>query len=358
MANIIHHSATPTPPPVMEGGGEMEYGGGFGDNMETDDDLMMLGGTTTAEECQKKENEILMSIANDDAVPCCPTGATTEECEEDRRLLEAFLNGTDIDLIENDDAAYGGDGTIDDSVDVNVNKFDHQPPHNSVTSATGGEGGGQLQNIRQVSDGTYNTSATAATAATAVSVTPSPTMLPPPPTPPPSTTTEMKLTGRPPIQLYLSCNPDHLSEYQCLIRKNIEFFEATQVDTQSKIKGRNKPIVLGQVGIRCIFCKHVFNPEQRGRGSMYYPHKLTGVYQAAQILCQGHFLQPGICGHIPQDVQNELLRLKQLKSNISTKNQAGKDYWAGTSKALGVYEDEYGLRFQSRLGLYQPHNHH
>ena len=63
------------------------------------------------------------------------------------------------------------------------------------------------------------------------------------------------LTGRFPILMYLSCDPDSLSPFQCLIRRNIEFFEATSVDVQAKIQGRNRPIVLGQVrNVRMCVC--------------------------------------------------------------------------------------------------------
>jgi hypothetical protein len=32
-------------------------------------------------------------------------------------------------------------------------------------------------------------------------------------------------TGRPPIQLYLTCDDDVMSQYQCLVRKQIKLFE-------------------------------------------------------------------------------------------------------------------------------------
>lgn len=155
------------------------------------------------------------------------------------------------------------------------------------------------------------------------------------------------VTGRPSIPLYLSCNPDHLSEYQCAIRKNVELFEANEADLTSRIKGRNKPIVLGQVGIRCMHCKNVFPVESRERGSMYYPHALVGIYQAAQILSQQHLL--GTCPYVPAHIREEMQSLKNKKSFAT----AGKEYWAKTAKALGVYEDQYGLRFVHRLSMVQ-----
>jgi len=283
------------------------------DDVEGGDSSMMLMMNVPGDS-NDADNAIM---AMDDDV--CPT---MTECEEDRKLLEAFLNETDIDLIENPT----GNDTTGGGIGIGIGGI----------VANGGNG----RNVRQVSDGT-NSQATVATTTTTTHT----------PTPPPVVTT--LLTGRPPIQLYLSCNPDHLSEYQCLIRKNIELFEATDVDVRSRIKGRNKPIVLGQVGIRCMYCRHV-DPQLRGRGAMYYPHKLSGIYQAAQILSQGHLMNDdrAVCAYVPESLKGELKRLKAVKSDMTT---AGKDYWAATAKALGVYEDEYGLRFEERLGMVRHH---
>ena len=164
------------------------------------------------------------------------------------------------------------------------------------------------------------------------------------------------LTGRPPVALYLSCNPDHLSPYQCLIRKEIELFEALEQDVASNAKGRNKPVVLGQVGIRCRHCSRL-EPKDRARGAMYYPQRLVGIYQAAQILSGTHLLDA--CTHVPPHIRAELIRLKELKTNGPT---AGREYWAGTASALGVYEADDGLRFTPRMGVdqngQQTHHHH
>ena len=123
------------------------------------------------------------------------------------------------------------------------------------------------------------------------------------------------------------------------------------VDIQARVKGRNKPIVLGQVGIRCIHCcRPVTDPSQRDRGSTYYPHALVGIYQAAQILSQQHLMDT--CRYVPQTIREELSRLKTKKTTHTTNantNTAGKEYWAATAAALGVYEDQYGLRFHERL---------
>ena len=152
---------------------------------------------------------------------------------------------------------------------------------------------------------------------------------------------DSRLSGRSAIALYMSCDDESLSEYQCLVRKNIELFEATQVDIESNAQGRNKAIVLGQVGIRCRHCTFL-PPKNRSRGAMYYPAKLDGLYQAAQNQANGHLAQH--CNHIPPNIRSELIRLKDCKSSAG----GGKKYWADGVKVLGVYEDSNGLRFEKR----------
>jgi len=53
-----------------------------------------------------------------------------------------------------------------------------------------------------------------------------------------------------------------LSELQVYLRANFaEAFAATEEDIAAPMHGRNKPIALGQVGIRCMHCKRKFGPQ-------------------------------------------------------------------------------------------------
>jgi hypothetical protein len=84
---------------------------------------------------------------------------------------------------------------------------------------------------------------------------------------------------------------------------------------------------------------------------MYYPSKLDGVYQASQNLANAHLLQ--LCPLVPQHIRDELMRLKDKKSSAG----GGKNSWAERLTALGVYEDDCGLRFANRIDALR-HNHH
>lgn len=147
------------------------------------------------------------------------------------------------------------------------------------------------------------------------------------------------LSGRKPTLLYMSCDDESLSPYQCLVRKQIELFEADRQEVENNAKGRNKPIVMGQVGIRCRHCAMLHN-KARDRGSKYYPAKLNGLYQAAQSMASGHLCYH--CKQVPQSLRNELLILREKKSSAG----GGKKYWGDGVCVLGVVEDENGLRFK------------
>jgi hypothetical protein len=151
------------------------------------------------------------------------------------------------------------------------------------------------------------------------------------------------ITGRPSVPLFLNSDTAALSAYQCLVRKQIELFEAGTVDVESNAQGRNRPIVLGQVGIRCRHCSHL-NPRERSRGATYYPAQLQGLYQACQNLSLTHLATH--CQLIPCEIRSELEQLRKRKSSAG----GGKKYWADAAKVLGVYEDGDGLRFAPRQG--------
>jgi hypothetical protein len=152
---------------------------------------------------------------------------------------------------------------------------------------------------------------------------------------------DASMTGRCPTVIYMSCDDDSLSEYQCLVRKQVELFEARREDVDSNAQGRNRPIVMGQVGIRCRHCT-MLPPKHRARGAIYYPAKLYGLYQAAQNMASSHLCEH--CQHVPPDVRAELLKLRDRKSSAG----GGKKYWADGVRILGVFEDEDGLRYEKR----------
>lgn len=73
--------------------------------------------------------------------------------------------------------------------------------------------------------------------------------------------------------LAIVADEKNLSQYQVMIRKQIEVFEASVEEAGTNAQGRNRPILPGQVGIRCIHCARLA-PKQRKTGAVYYPNKV------------------------------------------------------------------------------------
>jgi hypothetical protein len=142
--------------------------------------------------------------------------------------------------------------------------------------------------------------------------------------------------------LYTANDESFLSLYQCLVRKQIEVFAAEKCDVKSTAQGRNTPIRLGQVGIRCRHCS-MLPPQHRTKASTYYPAKLLGVYQAAQNIAVTHL--SGYCPLIPDSLKDTLIQLRL--SNKATPGR-GKLYWANSMKTHDLYESDGILKFKEK----------
>jgi hypothetical protein len=73
---------------------------------------------------------------------------------------------------------------------------------------------------------------------------------------------------------------------------------------------------------------------------VYYPSRLSSVYQSAQNMGTNHF--NGQCPNIPEAAASELGALKMKKSYHQG---GGKVYWADAAAAAGVVEADSGLVF-------------
>jgi hypothetical protein len=144
------------------------------------------------------------------------------------------------------------------------------------------------------------------------------------------------------LSLFLSVDEDNLSTYQCLVRKQIELFEATQGELEANAQGRNKPILQGQVGIRCRHCG-VLPAKTRKKGAVYFPSQLVGLYQTAQNMANSHLLKN--CNSIPRDIREDLIRLREIRKAHKSGAGGGRDYWANGLRVQGVVEFDRRLRF-------------
>jgi hypothetical protein len=130
-----------------------------------------------------------------------------------------------------------------------------------------------------------------------------------------------------------------LSPYQILLRQQIELFPAAMTDIATHARGRNKPISLYQVGIRCRHCK-TYPHNKRSKGSGYFPFSLIGIYQAAQNMGLSHF-RDGQCSSTPEHIRRQFA----FCSNYKSSNVSGKKYWATAAEKKGLVDTDHGMRF-------------
>eukprot|EP00523_Entomoneis_sp_CCMP467_P002489 CAMPEP_0168763296 /NCGR_PEP_ID=MMETSP0724-20121128/24284_1 /TAXON_ID=265536 /ORGANISM="Amphiprora sp., Strain CCMP467" /LENGTH=1085 /DNA_ID=CAMNT_0008812483 /DNA_START=241 /DNA_END=3498 /DNA_ORIENTATION=- len=140
------------------------------------------------------------------------------------------------------------------------------------------------------------------------------------------------------VPLGLADDKYWLSELQVYLRSNFaEAFAATEDDIAAPMHGRNKPIILGQVGIRCMYSKNV-DPAERGQQSTSYPSQISGIYNSVQQMLRLHL---DCCQAIPPQVRG---RIEQLRASCSSRG-GRKQYWVDSAKRLGLVDTPNGIFF-------------
>lgn len=149
-----------------------------------------------------------------------------------------------------------------------------------------------------------------------------------------------------------------LSPYQCLLRRQIELFEADKNDVDGINQLRNqqrhgrpdwkKQIIVGQVGIRCIHCG---THSMRTQGAVYFP-TLHSTYRASKTMADRHFMHK--CTNIPEFTRQELIRVHLLEnSKDSSLRVGGARHWASALQAVGIVQTgvEKRLLFDDRFDI-------
>ena len=137
------------------------------------------------------------------------------------------------------------------------------------------------------------------------------------------------------IPLFMDYDREVLTDFQCLLRQQIELFEAGPEDIQENVKGRIKPVRVGQLGIRCRHCA-VRPLDARARGAMYFAYNIEGVYQLAQNMGKKHLCDS--CTEIPIGLKQRLREMYRSKEN-NNRRAGGKAYWVESLSVLGVHKD-------------------
>eukprot|EP00816_Leptocylindrus_hargravesii_P011910 CAMPEP_0196821360 /NCGR_PEP_ID=MMETSP1362-20130617/78928_1 /TAXON_ID=163516 /ORGANISM="Leptocylindrus danicus, Strain CCMP1856" /LENGTH=662 /DNA_ID=CAMNT_0042200519 /DNA_START=1 /DNA_END=1989 /DNA_ORIENTATION=+ len=156
------------------------------------------------------------------------------------------------------------------------------------------------------------------------------------------------------VMLGIDGDENTLNDLQCILRKEcIEAFSATAADVsrQARRKG-GRPIILGQVGVRCVHCKHV-QPNQQAQQAVSFPSSLTLIYESLRNWQRFHMER---CVHIPESIRAKLRSLKQRGVKPGGSRSVTRLYFAKSAQKIGLVDTPYGIRFaDDDLSRYGPH---
>jgi len=149
------------------------------------------------------------------------------------------------------------------------------------------------------------------------------------------------------ISLSLPEDEDVLSPLHCFMRRYcVEAFTAAPEDVATPRYGKSHglKVVTGQVGIRCLYCKHRAVGKRPER-AVCYPSSLKNIYHSIETWQRRHSL---VCPDIPSWVRQSMVELME-----SSKSRAGgrRQYWEDSATRIGMVDTPNGVRFCRELGI-------
>mmetsp|Transcript_8201 Transcript_8201/g.11834 ORF Transcript_8201/g.11834 Transcript_8201/m.11834 type:complete len:823 (-) Transcript_8201:326-2794(-) len=149
------------------------------------------------------------------------------------------------------------------------------------------------------------------------------------------------------VSLALPGDEDILSPLHCFMRRyGVEAFSAEPNDVARPRYGKAHAsrVVVGQVGIRCLHCKH--RPvSERPERAVCYPSSLRNIYHSIETWQRKH---SPVCTDMPRTMKDQLDGL----IHGSRKSAGGRrQYWEESAQKLGMVDTPAGVRFAREPGL-------
>ncbi|KAL7550418.1 hypothetical protein ACHAWF_017959 [Thalassiosira exigua] len=144
--------------------------------------------------------------------------------------------------------------------------------------------------------------------------------------------------GGPSLILLLAMPQDRhcLSETLCIIRNNVEVFTADDEDVHAPAPGRKRPVRVGQVGLRCVYCRMI-RPKDRIKRATCFPSSVKRIYRAAIDMKLDHFKA---CPHVPPGLK---ARLDHLQAGSTRSTGMTVQYFVKSAKEMGLVDMEEGV---------------
>jgi len=156
---------------------------------------------------------------------------------------------------------------------------------------------------------------------------------------PSSAAVTVESNGRKVTLLAIEDDKEWLSDMDCFVRRNLEVFRVTRGDIDIAKQDKRDPIVLNQVGIRCIHCASI-NPSEARGSATFFPLTIGSIYESVRNFQRFHF---ETCVNVPPEVQTKLASLSQCTSLTSVLRR----YYVLAAKALGMLDGPSGIKFSN-----------
>jgi len=147
--------------------------------------------------------------------------------------------------------------------------------------------------------------------------------------------------------MFLSLPEDRisLSEILCIIRENIEVFIATETDVKAPAPGRKRPIIVNQVGLRCIHCRLAKHQSDKVKRAVCFPSSIKRIYRTVIDMKLDHF---NACPFVPLGLK---IKLEELKATSARSTGTTMQYFVQTAQRMGMVDGNNGIRFANELGV-------
>jgi len=130
-----------------------------------------------------------------------------------------------------------------------------------------------------------------------------------------------------------------LSETLCIVRENVEVFIATEADVKAPAPGRKRPVVEGQVGLRCIHCRAALHQSDKVKRAVCFPSSIKRIYRTVIDMKLDHFKA---CRFVPIELK---MKLEELKATNARSTGTTMQYFVQAAKRMGMQDGTHGIRF-------------
>lgn len=129
-----------------------------------------------------------------------------------------------------------------------------------------------------------------------------------------------------------------LSETLCIVRENVEVFIASESDVKAPAPGRKRPVVVGQVGLRCIHCRAATHQSEKVKRAVCFPSSIKRIYRTVIDMKLDHFKA---CRFVPIELK---MKLEELRATNARSTGTTMQYFVQAAKRMGMVDSSHGIR--------------